>query len=74
MIEIKVIRKRHTATDGTVTVHLNGSELATYRDDIRLTDGAGPCYGEIVDGYASVVPDEDYMFDAVFNVPNKAVC
>ncbi len=66
-MEIKVIRKRQTARDGTVTVVLNGVELATYRDDIRLVDGTGPYYSEIVDGYASVVPDDDYVFDAVFN-------
>ena len=66
-MEIKVIRKRQTARDGTVTVVLNGVELATYEDDIRLADGTGPYYSEIVDGYASVVPDDDYVFDAVFN-------
>ena len=66
-MEIKVIRKRQSVTNGTVTVYLNGTELATYRDDIRMADGAGAYYGEIIDGYASVVPDDDYVFDAVFN-------
>lgn len=66
-MEIKVIRKRQSVTNGTVTVQLNGEELATYRDDIRLADGTGPYYSEIVDGYASVVPDDEYVFDAMFN-------
>lgn len=66
-MEIKVIRKRQTATAGTVTVVLNGEELVTYEDDIRPIEGRGPYYSEIVDGYASVVPDDEYVFDAVFN-------
>ena len=66
-MEIKVIRKRQTATNGTVTVRLNGTELATYQDDIRPIVGKGPYYSEIINGYASVVPDDDYVFDAVFN-------
>lgn len=66
-MEIKVIRKRQSVTNGTVTVYLNGTELATYQDDIRLIEGKGPYYSEIVGGYASVVPDDEYVFDAVFN-------
>lgn len=66
-MEIKVIRKRQSVTNGTVTVYLNGTELATYQDDIRPIVGKGPYYSEIINGYASVVPDDEYVFDAVFN-------
>lgn len=66
-MEIKVIRKRQSVTNGTVTVQLNGEELATYQDDIRPINGKGPYCSEIIDGYASVVPDDEYVFDAVFN-------
>ena len=66
-MEIKVIRKRHAPTNGTVTVILNGEELATYQDDIRPIVGKGPYYSEIINGYASVVPDDEYVFDAAFN-------
>lgn len=66
-MEIKVIRKRQTANRGTVTIIMNGTELATYQDDIRPIEGKGPYYSEIVDGYASVVPDDEYVFNAVFN-------
>ena len=65
--KIKVTRNRQSATAGTVTITLNGAALATYQDDIRLINGKGPYYSEIIDGYASVVPDDEYVFDAVFN-------
>ena len=66
-LEFEVKRNRHSATQGTATVYLNGQEVITFGDTIELIKDGQPFYGDIIGGWASVKPDENFIKGVLFH-------
>lgn len=64
--KFEVVRRRQSPTEGTATVYLNGREVITYQDTIRRIGPLRRGYGPRLYGYASTVPDINYVYAAVF--------
>lgn len=73
-----VKRNRQSVTQGTATVFLNDIEVITFGDTIELVNKDDQYYGEIIGGWASVIPDKDFVkgllfhpFDNFYQFSNK---
>lgn len=62
-----VKRSRISVTQGTATVYLNGIELVSFGDTIELIEGGRPFYGENIGGWASTIPDGDFVHGVLFH-------
>lgn len=62
-----VKRSRASVTQGSATVYLNGIELVSFGDTIELIEDGRPFYGENIGGWASAVPDGDFVHGVLFH-------
>ena len=62
-----VKRSRQSVTQGTATVYLNGAELISFGDTIEMVKPGIPHYGENIGGWASIVPDGDFVHGVLFH-------
>ncbi len=67
ILEFTVKRNRASVTQGTATVFLNGQEVLTFGDKIELIKDGQAFYGENIAGYASVIPDENFIKGVLFH-------
>lgn len=67
ILEFTVKRNRASVTQGTATVFLNGQEVLTFGDKIELIKDGQAYYGDIIGGYASVTPDENFIKGCLFH-------
>lgn len=67
IIEFTVKRNRASVTQGAATVFCNGQEVLTFADSIELIKEGAPFYGENIDGWASVKPDEAFIKACLFH-------
>lgn len=72
-----VKRTRQSVTQGTATVYLNGVELVTFGDTIKLIKEDQAFYGENIGGWASTKPDGEFIrgvlwhpYDRVYHYSN----
>jgi hypothetical protein len=68
-INFEVKRHRISLTQGEAEVLVNGNLLIRYGDDIQL----GGKYGEIIDGYGSMLSDNVFIISAMKHVPNRII-
>lgn len=64
---IEVKRHRASVTQGYATVVIDGKEIVTFADDIKIVKDDTPCYGEKIGGWASVKPDSDFILGALYH-------
>lgn len=62
-----VKRFRISATQGNATVYLNGVELVSFGDAIMPIKDGRPFYGENIGGWASAIPDGDFVHGVLFH-------
>lgn len=63
----KVKRKRRSVTQGEATVSLNDIEILTFADNIELISKGKDYFGKNIGGYASTVPDVDFVKAAIYH-------
>lgn len=73
-----VKRTRHSVTQGSATVYLNGVAVVTFGDEIKLIEPGQTHYGEIIGGWASTNPDNEFIkgvlwhpFDHIYHYKNR---
>ena len=64
---IEVERRRSSVTQGSAYVLVNGVEVASFRDEIKLLKKGEHYYGENIGGWASVTPDESFIKGMLFH-------
>lgn len=62
-----VKRSRISVTQGTAAVYLNGTKLVSFGDTIEPIKEGRPFYGENIGGWASSVPDSDFVYGVLFH-------
>lgn len=76
---IEVKRSRPSVTQGSAEVYVNGEEMISFNDDIKLIKPNEKYYGDLIGGWASVTPDEEFIKGMLFHsekfrkVLNKAI-
>lgn len=60
-LEIEVKRIRFSATQGEAAVYVNGEKTMRFADKIELIEEGQPYYSEKIGGWASVMPDSDFI-------------
>ncbi len=66
-IEIEVKRRRMSVTQGAADVYINGREVASFEDDIRMIPKGERYFGEKVGDWASVSPDTQFVLLALYH-------
>ena len=66
-MKIDVERRRMSVTQGEAAVLIDGKEILTFADDIRLIEPDSPYYGELIGGWASIKPDSDFIIGTLYN-------
>ena len=61
-LNYEIKRIRFSVTQGSTEVYLNNQLLITFSDKIEI----GGVYGENIGGWASVVPDENFIKAVLF--------
>ena len=64
---IEVKRRRSSVTQGSALVLVNGVEMVNFYDEIKLLEKDEHYYGENIDGWASVTPDEAFIKGMLFH-------
>ena len=64
---IEVKRRRSSVTQGSAHVLVNGIEVADFYDEIKLLKKGEHYYGENIDGWASVTPNESFIKGMLFH-------
>ena len=64
---IEVKRRRRSVTQGSAHVLVNGIEVADFYDEIKLLKKGEHYYGENIDGWASVTPNESFIKGMLFH-------
>ena len=68
MITIEVKRERPSATQGYAHIYINGVRVHSFMDEIELvTDKNKPTYGENIGGWASIIPDSDFIMGLLYH-------
>lgn len=65
LIEVK--RNRISVTQGYATVYVNGEEMISFGEEIKLIRQSEKYYGEMIDGWASTKPDEAFIKGMLFH-------
>ena len=60
-LALEVRRNRASVTQGSATVYLNGQEIITFSDDIRMIGPGEKYYGPLIGDWASVTPDYHFI-------------
>ena len=66
-LDFTVKRERSSVTQGSATVYLNGEKVLTFGDKIELIKDGQSYYGENIGGWASVIPDNDFINGVLFH-------
>lgn len=69
-LNIKTERVRPSATQGFVSVYINGTYILDFGDDIVLTDSGtdqNDYYGDNIGGYRSCIPDSNFTLGLIWN-------
>ena len=66
-IEIEVKRRRMSVTQGAADVYINGQEVASFKDDIRMIPEGERYFGEKIGDWASVSPDTQFVISALYH-------
>lgn len=66
-LEFTVKRNRGSVTQGSASVYLNGQEVATFHDEIKLIKEGEPFYGDNIGGWASIKPDTAFINGVLFH-------
>ncbi|MBR4577325.1 MAG: hypothetical protein IKO25_08980 [Clostridia bacterium] len=66
-LAFEVRRDRPSATQGSATVYLNGQEIITFSDDIRMIRPGEKYYGPLIGDWASVTPDYHFIRALLWN-------
>ena len=64
---IEVVRRRSSVTQGSAHVLVHGIEVAGFYDEIKLLKKGEHYYGENIDGWASVTPNESFIKGMLFH-------
>ena len=67
ILDFTVKRERYSVTQGNATVYLNGEKILVFADKIRLIKDGETYYGENIGGWASVIPDNDFINGVLFH-------
>lgn len=71
-LEITVERKRLSATQGEAAVYFNGVFVQSFGDRIELVEQGKRYFGQVIGGWASVVPDIDFIRGTLIHDYEKA--
>lgn len=64
---IEVKRNRPSVTQGSAEVYVNGEEMISFNDEIILIKQNEKYYGDLICGWASVTPDEEFIKGMLFH-------
>lgn len=64
---IEVKRNRPSVTQGSAEVYVNGEEMISFNDEIILIKPNEKYYGDLICGWASETPDEEYIKGMLFH-------
>lgn len=60
-LEIKVVRRRSSVTQGLADVYVNGEKVISFGDTIEIIRDGDTYYGEKIGGWASKTPDSAFI-------------
>lgn len=66
-VKITVERIRPSVTQGYAAVYINGQKAVTFADTIELLKPNEPYYGESIGGWASIIPDMNFILGALYH-------
>lgn len=66
-IEIEVKRRRMSVTQGEAVVYINGQEIISFGDDIRMIPKGERYFGAKIEDWASVKPDTDFVLGMLYH-------
>lgn len=66
-VKITVLRIRPSVTQGYAAVYINGQKAITFADTIELRKPNEPYYGENIGGWASTIPDMQFIIGALYH-------
>ncbi len=66
-IEIEVKRRRISVVQGTADVCINGREVASFGDDIRMIPKGERYFGTKIGDWASIKPDTDFVLGMLYH-------
>lgn len=66
-IEIEVKRRRMSVTQGEAVVYINGQEIISFGDDIRMIPKGERCFGTKIGDWASVKPDTEFILEMQYH-------
>lgn len=66
-LEFEVKRVRSSVTQGEAKVLCNGEHIITFRDNLEMIKPYGNYYGARIGGWASTVPDAEFIKAAVYH-------
>ena len=72
VVTIEVRRNRPTVTQGSATVLINGKEVMTFHDTIKIitkemADAGQKACGEQIGSWASVIPDSEFIIGLLYH-------
>ena len=60
-LEIEVVRRRSSVTQGQADVLVNGQKVISFGDTIQIVKDGQTYYGEKIGDWASVIPDGAFI-------------
>lgn len=66
-MQIEVKRNRKSVTQGEAEVLINGKEVVTFADEIKMINEGQLFYDENIGGYASITPDSDFILGLLYH-------
>lgn len=60
-LEIEVVRRRFSVTQGQADVLVNGQKVISFGDNIQIVKDGQTYYGEKIGDWASVTPDSAFI-------------
>lgn len=71
---IEVKRSRPSVTQGSAEVYVNGEVIISFNDEIKLIRCGEKYYGDLIGGWASVTPDEEFIKGMLFHPYDEYYC
>ena len=78
-LEIEVVRRRFSVTQGQADVLINGKTAISFGDKIEYIEEGETYYGDLIGNYASKKPDADFIrgllwhpYEKVYHYSDKA--